>query len=130
MNSASTADSQSSSGPLAADDEKLKQVREWFEQLSNGGRWKERRDREAYEQIRHVNVWHILLGLCYSVAKSPEHRMSSLAYAVPQVLEHAREMKSFPAAEMLPIAYKTMWRTLNCIKTGKWTIPDWETGKD
>src|SRR5581483_6829479 len=86
------------------DDEKLKRVRSVFERLSGGGSWKEPRDSVSYEQIAHVPLWHIILGLCYSVARSPEHKMSSLAYAVPSILKHFDEMKVFPEGDMTALA--------------------------
>ena len=119
-----------SSGPSNknSDDEKLSKVHKLFEQLSNGGQWREDRDIKAYEQIAHVGIFHIILGLCYSVSKSPEHRMSSLAYAVQSILKHAEDMEEFPAEQLIEIAYRTKRKTLNCIQTGKWTVPEWESG--
>jgi len=117
-----------SSGPTASDDEKLLKVRRLFEQLSNGGQWREDRDLKAYEQIAHVGIYHIILGLSYSVMRSPEHRMSSLAYAVQAILKHADEMDEFSAEELIQIAYKTKRTTLLCIQTGKWTVPEWMSG--
>lgn len=119
---------QSSSGPVErrTDDEKLARTRNWFEQLSGGGNWKAERDEPAYAEIAHCNQWHILLGLCYSVSRSPEHKMSSLKYAVPAILNHYRDMAEFPESVLAEIGYKTKIKTLNCLATGNWTIPDWE----
>jgi hypothetical protein len=119
-----------SSGPTVenSDDEKLSKIRKLFEQLSNGGQWREERDIKAYEQISQIGIFHIILGLCYSVSKSPEHRMSSLAYAVQSILKHAEDMEEFPAEQLIEIAYRTKRKTLNCIQTGKWTVPEWESG--
>lgn len=114
-----------SSGPSDRDD-KLAKVRKLFEQLSNGGTWKDDRDLKAYEQIAQVNLFHITLGLCYSVTKSPEHKMSSLAYAVNSILKHAEDMSEYPDTVLGEISYKTKRTTMNCIATGKWLIPDWE----
>ncbi|HWP55423.1 MAG TPA: hypothetical protein VN476_14940, partial [Pyrinomonadaceae bacterium] len=116
---------QSSSVPS---DDKLAKVRKLFEQLSNGGTWKEERDLKAYEQIARVNLFHITLGLCYSVTKSPEHKMSSLAYAVNSILRHAEDMSEYPDTVLGEIAYKTKRTTMNCIATGNWTIPEWQQG--
>ena len=110
------------------DDEKLSKVQELFEQLSNGGTWKNERDFISFEQIKQVNLWHIVMGLCYSVVRSPEHKFNSLAYAIPAILEHEKQMKIFSEQDMLPIAYKTMRQTINCMQSGKWSIPDWLAG--
>jgi hypothetical protein len=117
----------SSSAPSARDDDKLAKVRTVFEQLSNGGTWRADRDEPTYASVAHVGIFHIVLGLCYSVAKSPEHRMSSLAYAVPSILKHAEDMAEFPPEQLIDIAYRTKRKTLNCIQTGNWTIPEWES---
>jgi hypothetical protein len=103
----------------------LIQVQELFQALSNGGKWKPERDNEAFQQIKHVPLWHIIMGLCYSVTKSTEHKFNSLVYAVPSILDHYEKMKSFPSGDMLSIAYKQMRVTVNCIENGKWTIPEW-----
>jgi hypothetical protein len=129
VNSDDSAHASSSHGP-GDDAGKVAEVKKLFEQLANGGRWKDERDATAYAEINHIPLWHIILGLCYSVARSPEHRMSSLAYAVPQILDHYAQMKAFPEDRMLEVAYRTMRRTLNCIETGKWTIAEWERGPD
>jgi hypothetical protein len=123
-------DSSSSSPPAQSDDEKLTKVRDLFEQISNGGNWKNERDNSAFEQIKKVSLWHIIMGLCYSVVRSPEHKFSSLAYAVPAILEHDKQMSVFSEQDMLPIAYKTMRQTLNCIQSGKWSIPEWLAGEE
>ena len=113
-----------------SDDEKLSKVRKLFEQLSNGGSWKDERDIKAYKEVADINLFHITLGLCYSVSKSPEHKMSSLAYAVPSIQQHAADMDEFSQATLEEIAYRTKRKTMNCIAEGKWTIPDWESGKE
>jgi hypothetical protein len=69
------------------------EVRALFERLSNG-RWKQKRDLTAYAEISHIPLWHIILVLCYSMARSTEHRMSTFGYAVPTILEHY-----FPSTE-------------------------------
>jgi hypothetical protein len=119
---------QSSSVPEqgSGDDEKLRKVKQLFEQLSGGGKWKDSRDNETYQQIKDVSIYHIVLGCCYSVSRSPEHKMSSLAYAVPSILKHAEDMGEFPDSELALIAYRTKVKTLNCLATGNWTIPEWE----
>ena len=117
----------SSSTPQQHDDEKFAQVKKLFAQLSNGGAWKDQRDSKAYQQIAHVPLWHIIMGLCYSVTRSPEHRMRSLNYAVPAILEHYRQMSEFPDQEMLEIAYRTKRKVLACLETDKWTIAQWES---
>ena len=122
--------STSSSVPASADDEKLSRTRNWFEQLSGGGNWKAERDDAAFDEIRHCNQWHILLGLCYSVSRSPEHKMSSLKYAVPAILNHYRDMAEFPDATLAEIAYKTKMKTFNCLATGNWTVAEWEVGRE
>jgi len=114
----------------SSDDEKLPKVRKLFGQLSNGGNWKDDRDLKAYQEIATVNLFHITLGLCYSVSRSPEHKMSSLAYAVPAILKHAEDMGEFPDTVLGEIAYKSKRTTMNCIATGKWSVLDWETGKE
>src|SRR5581483_1940234 len=123
-------DNTSSVPQQGTDDEKLSKVRKLFEQLSNGGQWKDDRDLKAYAEIAKVNLPHITLGLCYSVSRSPEHKMSSLAYAVPAILKHAEDMDEFSETTLEEIAYRTKRKTMNCIAEGKWTIPDWETGKE
>lgn len=123
-------DSSSSSPPAQDDDEKLTKVRDLFEQISNGGKWKNERDLSAFEEIKKVSLWHIIMGLCYSVVRSQEHKFSSLAYAVPAILEHGKQMSVFSEQDMLPIAYKTMRQTLNCIQSGKWSIPEWLAGEE
>jgi len=117
---------ESSSASIRDDIERVKVL---FDQLANGGKWRDDRDNATFEQIASIPLWHIIMGLCYSVARSPEHKMSSLAYAVPQIQEHYKQMQFFPDSDMLEIAYRTLRRTLLCISTGNWTIPDWETGK-
>ena len=106
-------------------DEKLARVRKLFEQLSNGGQW-QGRDDETYRQIENIPLWHIIMGLCLSVTKSPEHKMQSLAYAVPQIKKHFEDMSVFPEAEMTMLAYNQMRKTLLCITTGKWTVKEWD----
>ena len=123
-------DEKSSSSQVQNDDEKLAKVRELFEQISNGGSWKEERDSSSFEQIKQVHLWHVIMGLCYSVVCSPEHKFNSLAYAVPSILEHAKQMSIFSEQDMLPIAYKTMRQTINCIQSGKWNIPEWLAGDE
>ncbi len=123
-------DASSSSSPTQTDDEKLSKVRNLFEQISNGGTWKDERDFSAFEQIKRVSLWHIIMGLCYSVVRSPEHKFNSLAYAVPSILDHDKQMSIFSEQDMLPIAYKTMRQTINCIQSGKWSIPEWLAGED
>ena len=122
----------SSSGPdqKKSDDEKYNRTLNWFEQLSNGGSWKPERDDTAYDEITHCNQWHILLGLCYSVSRSPEHKMSSLKYAVPAILNHYRDMAEFPDNILAEIAYKTKMKTLNCLATGNWTVAEWDIGRE
>lgn len=110
----------------SADDEKLLEAQRLFEQLSGGGHWRADRDAEAFARIAGVPLWHIIMGLCYSAARCPQHHFNCLAYAVPAILDHYEQMKVFPDTEMLEIAYHTMRRTLNCLATGKWTIPEWE----
>jgi hypothetical protein len=117
-----------SSSHAQIDEDRLAEVPKLFEQLSGGGTWKEDRDRVALDQIASIPLWHIIVGLCYSVTRSTEHRINSLAYAVPAIKLHFEQMRAFPEKEMLEIAYRTMRRTLNCLETGKWTIPEWETG--
>jgi|SRR5581483_7809840 len=117
-----------SSGPTGNDDEKIAKVRKLFEQLSNGGQWRDDRDLKAYEQIAHIGIFHIILGLCASISKSPEHRMSSLAYAVPAIVQHAEYMDEFPAEQLIEIAYKTKRTTILCIQSGRWTVPEWQSG--
>ena len=111
------------------DDEKLSQVVELFQQLSNGGRWKSERDELAYLEIQHIPLWHIIVGLANSLIRCTEHRFSSLKYAVPAILEHYDKMKLFPEKEMLGVAYNLMSRALNCRDANKWSIPEWEIGK-
>src|SRR5579885_1479421 len=113
-----------------SDDEKLGRTRNWFEQLAGGGNWKPERDEAAYGEIAHCNQWHILLGLCYSVSRSPEHKMSSLKYAVPAILNHYRDMAEFPESVLAEIAYKTKIKTLSCLATGNWTVAEWELGRE
>jgi hypothetical protein len=126
-NNADSSPAGSSSSVGKRDDGKLRQVQVLFNQLSGGGSWRADRDEPTYEQIAHVDLYHIILGLCYSVGKSPEHKMSSLAYAVPSILKHSEEMAEFPAEQLIEIAYRTKRKTLNCIQTGKWTVPEWES---
>jgi len=123
-------DKPSSVPQQGSDDEKLPKVRKLFDQLSNGGSWKDERDLKAYKEIADINLFHITLGLCYSVSKSPEHKMSSLAYAVPSIQQHAADMDEFSPTTLEEIAYRTKRKTMNCIAEGKWSIPDWETGKE
>jgi hypothetical protein len=111
-----------------SDEDKLAKVRKLFEQLSAGGVWKDERDRTSFQEIAPIPLWHIIVGLCYSVSRATEHRMVSFAYAVPAIKQHFLQMQAFPETEMLEIAYRTMRRTLNCLETGKWTIPEWESG--
>jgi hypothetical protein len=119
------------SSPITApvDEEKLAKVRDLFEQLSNGGHWKAERDEEAYRQIQHVSLWHIIAGLASSLLRCQEHRFNSLKYAVPAILEHYEQMKHFPEGEMLTVAYQQMRRALICRDAGKWTVPEWEAGQ-
>lgn len=77
-----------------------------------------------YERIQHVSLWHIILGLCYSVHHSQEHRFSSLKYAVPAILEHQAQMSVFPEDEMLAIAYRTMTKTLWAIENNVWNVSE------
>jgi hypothetical protein len=116
-----------SSSAYVRDD--VNRIKVLFEQVSNGGKWRDDRDLAAYEQIASIPQWHIIMGLCYSVNRSPEHKMSSLAYAVPQIQEHYKQMQFFPDSDMLEIAYRTFRKTLLSIETGNWTIADWEAGK-
>src|SRR5262249_5936451 len=118
----------SSSVPL--DDGLLALVPGWFKQLSNGGSWKPDRDEETLSGLRGINKWHILLGLCYSISRSPEHKMSSLKYAVDAIERHAKDMAEFPDNVLAEIAYKTKLKTLNCIATGNWTVAEWEIGRE
>jgi hypothetical protein len=117
-----------SSSRAPTDEDKLAKVRKLFEQLSAGGVWKDERDRNSFQEIATIPLWHIIVGLCYSVSRATEHRMVSFAYAVPAIKQHFEQMEAFPETEMLEIAYRTMRRTLNCLETGKWTIPEWESG--
>jgi hypothetical protein len=119
-------DIQSSSASMRDD---VNRVKVLFEQVANGGKWRDDRDNATYEQIADIPLWHVIMGLCYSVARSPEHKMSSLAYAVPQIQEHFKQMQFFTESEMLEIAYKHLRRTLLCISTGNWTVSDWDAGK-
>ena len=116
-------DIQSSSASVRDD---MNRVKVLFEQLANGGKWRDDRDNATYEQIADIPLWHIIMGLCYSVGRSPEHKMSSLAYAVPQIQEHYKQMQFFPDSEMLEIAYRNFRKTLLCISTGNWTVAEWE----
>ena len=125
INSDDSATASSSHGEID-DGERVAEVRRLFEQISNGGRWKDERDQAAYAEIAHVPLWHIILGLCYSVSRAQEHRMSTLGYAVPSILEHYEQMRVFPESQMVEVAYRTMRKTLICIQTGKWTIAEWE----
>jgi hypothetical protein len=117
-----------SSSRATTDEDKLAKVRNLFEQLSAGGTWKDERDRPNFDEIAAIPLWHMIIGLCYSISRSPEHRISSFAYAIPAIKQHFEQMQAFPEKEMLEIAYRTMRRTLNCLETGKWTIPEWEAG--
>jgi hypothetical protein len=117
-----------SSSRAYTDEDKLAKVQKLFEQLSAGGAWKDERDRTSFQEIATIPLWHIIVGLCYSVSRATEHRMASFAYAVPAIKQHFEQMQAFPETEMLEIAYRTMRRTLNCLETGKWTIPEWESG--
>jgi hypothetical protein len=110
----------------ANDDEKLAEVRRLFEQLSNGSAWKDSHCLPAYRQISEIGIHHIILGLCYGVTKSPEHRMSSLGYAVESIRKHAADMREFAQQDLIEIAYRTKRITMNCIATGKWAVPEWE----
>jgi hypothetical protein len=110
------------------DEALLAQVRLLFEQLSNGGTWKDERDLPAFEKIRGVPLWHVIMGLCYSVTRATERRFSSLAYAVPSILQHYETMGEFPDSDMVAIAYQQKRRTLTAIETGKWTVLEWEAG--
>jgi len=127
---ANSASHPSSSVPTQRDDEKFSSVKQLFQELSGGGNWKDERDLKTYQEIEHIDLYNIIIGLSYSVARSPEHRMSSLAYAVPAILEHYQQMKLFPADDLAKIAYETMRKTMLCLRTGKWTIPEWLSGSE
>jgi hypothetical protein len=62
--------------------DRVSEVRALFERLSNG-QWKQKRDLTAYAEISYIPLWQIILGLCYSAARSTVHRMSTCGYAVP-----------------------------------------------
>jgi hypothetical protein len=128
-NSSDSAAAASSSHDQIRDDERLAKVQKLFEQLSNGGHWKPERDLMAYQKIAHIPLWHIIMGLCVSVGRCPEHRFSSLEYAVPEILNHYRDMGVFEDERMLQVAYRTMRQTLNSIKANRWTIAEWDFGE-
>lgn len=119
----------SSSHDESTDDEKLEQVKQLFGQLSNGGRWRDERDLEHYERVRHLSLWHIIVGLCYSLVQCPEHRYSTFKYAAGEILDLAAKHSVFPDAEMTAHAYTLMRRTLTALETGKWSVLEWEAGK-
>ena len=68
-----------SSSRATTDEDKLAKVRKLFEQLSAGGTWKDERDRPNFDEIAAIPLWHIIIGLCYSVSRSTEHRMASFS---------------------------------------------------
>ena len=111
-----------SSGSSTIDDDKLPRVRKLFEQLSNGGTWREDRDLKAYEQVAHLGIWHIILGICFSQDRCPEHHISSLAYCVPAILKHAEDMAEFPESYLIDIAYKSKRKIMQAIETGRWQV--------
>ena len=129
-NNANSASSSIVAAPTQNDDELLNQVRSWFDQLANGGTFRIDRDREAFDQIKHLNRWHILLGICYSVSRSADKRVDSLKYCLESIRKHAQDMAEFPDAVLAEIGYKTKIKVLSCIATGNWTIAEWELGRE
>jgi hypothetical protein len=103
-------------------------VAKWCERLSQGFHWIKNRDGAAYESVVHVRLEHILLGLCYSVARARGHKFSAFSYAVPAILEEYSNSVRYgtEAEELTGLAAHHVAITLTALKSGKWSANDYD----
>ncbi|RMG52390.1 MAG: hypothetical protein D6723_08780 [Acidobacteria bacterium] len=104
------------------DDDAQNQIRRIYCHLT-GNPWRPA-DASAAKQIAHIPINHVILGICYSLDRAKNHRVNSLKYCVPAIVDHHEAMKAFPEKELTEIAYTHMLRIKQAQKTG-----DWEPGR-
>lgn len=92
----------------------------WFAKLSNGNTFSQRRDSEAYRAVAHVRLAHFQLGLAFCIAKSTEHRLGSLRYAVNSILDHYDRTKDMAPSDLKRIAIQSVAKTLWSLKSNIW----------
>lgn len=107
----------------------LQAVKRLFVELSNGTAWKETRDLPVYKQIAGYSVDVIAIGLCWTVTKSPEHKMGGLKYALPQIRETQGTIGSFSVGHLVNKARSDYLKTRKCIEWGKWDLSEMTTAQ-
>ncbi|GEM_PF-6639422 len=100
------------------DDDAQTRIRQIYCHLT-GNPWRSS-DSNAAQEIIHIPIAHIILGICYSLDRATSHRVGSLKYCVPSILDHYEAMKAFPQKELTEIAYTHMLRVKQAQKTGNW----------
>lgn len=103
-------------------------VAKWCERLSKEFHWSNDRDGVAYKSVAHVRLEHILLGICYSVARARGHRFTAFSYAVPAILEEYSNSVRYGTEpeELTSLAAHHVAVTLTALKSGKWQASDYD----
>lgn len=100
------------------DDEKFSQVRLIYQDLT-GNQWL-MKDEISYQELAKIPIPYIILGICYSISRASDHKISSLKYCVPSICEHYELMRVFPQKDLLEIAYRHLVLVKEAQKNGKW----------
>lgn len=101
------------------DDENFSQVRLIYQDLS-GNYWTPKDD-SSYKEIAKIPIPYIILGICYSITRASDHKISSLKYCVPSICEHYELMRTFPYKDLLEIAYRHLVLVKDAQRTRRWS---------
>jgi len=72
------------------------------------------------QEGRGIWIYHVVLGLCRTIAESREHRLTGFAAAVPAIIHYASVTCEYPADVIGVIACDAKLKTLDRIKSGRW----------
>ncbi|MBI4851878.1 MAG: hypothetical protein HY819_08795 [Acidobacteria bacterium] len=100
------------------DDENFFQVRLIYQDLSQN-HWIAK-DTISYQEIAQIPIPYIILGICYSISRASDHKISSLKYCIPSICEHYELMRTFPQKDLLEIAYRHLVLVKEAQRGGKW----------
>lgn len=104
-------------------------VRQWFNKLSNGAAWRETRDGLAFVDVIHCRPGVILMGMCWSIAKSPQHRISSFKYCVNAILQYHKDLNDVPDDLLDQMAESEYRKAAYCLRSGKWLVSDFDVAE-
>jgi hypothetical protein len=101
------------------DDEKfVSALRDIYCDLT-GNAWRDQ-DEQDTASISEIAMGHIILGICFSLDRAAGHRVGSLRYCIPSILDHHEAMRSFPEKALMEIAYVHMLRVKQAKRRDLW----------